>query len=498
MENRFNLVDEPWVPVANAGRVSLRRLFTCQDYRSIGGNPVQKIALMKLLLAIVQAAYTPKDDTRRRELAVEEMAFRCLEHLEQWHDRFFLYGDRPFLQMPMIVKAAKQGYGAVLPDVATGNTTILGQLQVERPLDDADRALLLVSQMGFALGGKKTDNSVTLTPGYMGKRNEKGKPSTGKPGPSIAHLGLLHNMVLGQSIWQSLWLNLLTARQIEETGVFLQGVGIAPWVEMPKGEDCSVARRLKQSLMGRLVPLCRFCLLADDGLHYSEGLQHANYADGVVDPTVAVDYSNKKARALWVNPDKRPWRELTALLGFISQNKSSGWQCMQLNAGISRVQGMGDAFTVWSGGLRVSSNAGEQYVAGTDDFVESQVRLSPDILGSLEFAQLQAEMSALEDVAKGLYGCVSSFFRLQKVDGTMVARRATQAFWEICERRFEDLVDACEHSESTAEGLRVLRRLFAHNARSVYDQHCPRHTARQIDHWAQSRQNFSKYLATGV
>ncbi|WP_442903849.1 type I-E CRISPR-associated protein Cse1/CasA, partial [Gilvimarinus sp. 1_MG-2023] len=55
MENRFNLIDEPWIPVADVGRVSLKDIFKRPDLRALGGNPVQKIALTKLLLAIVQA-----------------------------------------------------------------------------------------------------------------------------------------------------------------------------------------------------------------------------------------------------------------------------------------------------------------------------------------------------------------------------------------------------------------------------------------------------------
>jgi hypothetical protein len=52
MENRFNLIDEPWIPVADVGRVSLADLFTNADYRALGSTPVQKIALLKFLLAI--------------------------------------------------------------------------------------------------------------------------------------------------------------------------------------------------------------------------------------------------------------------------------------------------------------------------------------------------------------------------------------------------------------------------------------------------------------
>ena len=52
MERRFNLIDEPWLPIVDVGRVSLRQVFSEPSYRALGGNPVQKIALMKLLLAL--------------------------------------------------------------------------------------------------------------------------------------------------------------------------------------------------------------------------------------------------------------------------------------------------------------------------------------------------------------------------------------------------------------------------------------------------------------
>jgi hypothetical protein len=61
-ENRFNLVEEPWIPVTGEGLVSLRRVFSDGKLRAFGGNPVQKIALLKLLLAIAQSASTPEND----------------------------------------------------------------------------------------------------------------------------------------------------------------------------------------------------------------------------------------------------------------------------------------------------------------------------------------------------------------------------------------------------------------------------------------------------
>ena len=104
MERRFNLIDEPWLPIVDVGRVSLRQVFSESSYRALGGNPVQKIALMKLLLAIAQAACTPEDEAQWQALGAAGLAQRCLAYLEQWHERFFLYGDQPFLQMPSVEK----------------------------------------------------------------------------------------------------------------------------------------------------------------------------------------------------------------------------------------------------------------------------------------------------------------------------------------------------------------------------------------------------------
>jgi CRISPR system Cascade subunit CasA len=494
MENRFNLIDEPWVPVADAGRVSLRQIFEHPQYAGLGGNPVQKIALMKLLLAIAQAAATPADQQAWRELDTRALAARCLAYLEQWHDRFYLFGDKPFLQMPDIAKAKLRSYGAVLPEIAAGNTTVLSQIQVERRLDDASKALLLVTLMAFALAGKQTDNSVVLTPGYRGKCNDKGNHSSGKPGSAVARMGLLHSFLAGRSLLETLHLNLLTQTQITESRLFPQGLGAPPWEQMPEGEDCGVAQKLKQSLQGRLVPLGRFCLLTEEGLHYSEGLAHGGYKDGWVDPTVAVNYTGKEPRALWTDPEKRPWRELTSLLAFLEQQGTQGFQCLQLRAGLGRARDVAKDFAIWSGGLRVRDVTGEQKVSGSDDFVESQVWLHSDMLGQAWFAQLKEEMSSLDDVARSLYGRVAAYYKEQKVDGSKVAGQSVHMFWQLCERDFQALADHCGQDQQGVSTRAQLRRKFAAYAHQAYDRFCPRETARQLDHWAKCRPNHNNYL----
>lgn len=504
MDNRFNLIDEPWIPVADFGRVSLKEVFSRPELRALGGNPVQKIALTKLLLAIAQAAATPKDDEHWQQMGWQGMADRCLSYLHQWYDRFYLYGEKPFLQMPEIARAAEKSIGVVSPEVSTGNTTVLTQSQKEQALQDAERAVILIQQMSFGLSGKKTDNTIVLSAGYRGKQNDKGKAASGKTGVSVGHMGLLHSYWMAKSLVQTLWLNLFTQDNIAGLDMY-PALGTPPWEQMPTGEDDATARMLQCTFIGRLLPMGKFCLLSEAGIHYSDGIAHAGYLEGKADPTASIDFSQKKPKALWVNPNKRPWRELTALLQFVEQGKHSGFQTYQLQLPLKRLRHTCDEFALWSGGLKVSHNAGEQYASGTDDYVQSELWLTADLLGSYFLECFKHEMQLLDQLKNTLWSATVRYFRqLSDIDksGTGKAQpfvanqaeKATNLFWQLCERQAQALINACDTSEEARQQRLKLRKVFAGYAHEVFDRTCPNHSARQMDAWAQSRPHFSKYL----
>jgi CRISPR system Cascade subunit CasA len=145
---------------------------------------------------------------------------------------------------------------------------------------------------------------------------------------------------------------------------------------------------------------------------------------------------------------------------------------------------------IWSGGLRVSSNAGEQYVAGSDDFVESMIQLNSATLGGLWFANLQLEMDELEKLSKIVYSASFAYFKSQNMDNKGQAAQAGNLFWQLCERRFQDLVLACGSAEQAQE----LRPVFTRFVNKAYDTYCPRDSARQLDAWVKNRPNLGKYL----
>lgn len=489
IENRYNLIEEAWIPIVNIGYVSLREVFSQPSYRQLGGNPIQKIALSKLLLAIAQAAATPTDDQDWLTMGANGMASRCLAYLEQWQSRFYLYGEHAFLQMQSISRANIQSFGSVMPEIATGNTTVLTQTHIERPLADAEKALLIVTLMGFGLGGKKTDNSIVLSEAYTGKSNDNNKPATGKPGPNLGFMGYLHHFVTGPSLLETLWLNLFSQQAIADLGYYPDGIGLAPWEAMPIGENCKRARGLQHSLMGRLVPLSRFCLLTDAGLHYSEGIAHLGYKDGYADPSVAIIQTAAEPRALWSDPDKRPWRNLTALLSFLASNPSTSVNCPQLQMSLTRAKNHAIPLGIWSGGIRVSSNAGEQYLSGNDDFVEGYSALPANQLNPDWYEQLAAETSELEQLAKIVYSTTLSFCKNHRNESKVTAMAAETLFWQLCATHFQHLLLHCDQTEARF----ACRQRFADLALQAYDYYCHQQSARQLDAWARNRPNLSKY-----
>ena len=484
-ENSFNLIDEPWIPMADHGRISLRQAFS----ESVGavpwGPPLVKIPLFKFLLGVSQAACTPADDEKWLELGPDGLARSVLIYLQKHYGDFFLYGERPFLQLPSCVKAELKSYGTAMPEVASGNTTWLFHRQLEPALSDADKALLLLEQMSLCFGGKKPDNHLVLSSGYT-------KKASGKAGPALCHMGLLHSFLTGRSLTETLWLNLLTMEDIKGQPQWEHGLGVPPWEVMPQGESCPVAEQLKTSLMGRLVPLARFCLLDKNGLHFTEGIVHPDYLSGMADPSAAMDASKAKPKMLWVDPEKRPWRQLPALLSFLDTKKAgSGFYCLGLQKGLNRVRKYRDAcgiesVGVWSGGIKVSSTSGEQFLTGKDDELESEIKLDTSLLGDPWFHEFESLMEATENQAKMLYSAVNKYCRAMKMDDKSSGATAAETaglFWQMVEPNLQDMLDGCDDERSRAV---LLGRHYA-LVLMLYDEACPHGTGRQVEAWIKHR-----------
>lgn len=139
----------------------------------------------------------------------------------------------------------------------------------------------------------------------------------------------------------------------------------------------------------------------------------------------------------------------------------------------------------------MSSNAGEQYASGSDDFVESEISFDSSWLGEEWFLRLKAEMAIIDELSRNVYGCTMGYYKHQLADGKNQAAQASNLFWQHAEHHFQALLDAC--GNSTSESIRPI---FVKAALKAYDEYCPKETARQLDAWAANRPQLGKLLSS--
>lgn len=518
VENRFNLVEEPWIPVADAGLVSLRKIFTDQSLRSLGGNPIQKISITKLLLAIVQASWTPEDNVEWEKVGSSGMAQRALKYLDEKKNLFWLYGERPFLQKKQLAEMVKKrlehdmnnakkdsekqkiiekakpkmiGNGD-FPDLPAGNNTILFQNEYNSIIDDAGRALFLVTLLPFAFAGKQVDNSIKFD------NNNPPKSSIAKVGPSLGRICYLHTFVVSNTIVDTLFFNLWTNKDIKELKYFENGIGTPPWEKMPNHEGCPIAQSLKKSFIGMLLPLSRFVFFENEKLYFTEGIQYPNHKEGWIEPSMAIKQTGGTVSVLQAKANKKPWRELNALLAFIAEYE--GYSCLQLNMSLLRARQKNvPEIKIWSAGLEVTGDAFGQKVRGTNDFVESIITLNNDCFRKDWFDVFNNEMIDLYTISRYLAKSTYNYHKREIKDSkerdkraAYLSEHAQNLFWQLCERKSQDLVDSC--SEKNCATLHKIREIFAEYVNKAYNTYCPADTARQLDAWAANRPNLKKYL----
>ena len=238
MNKSFNLIDKPWIPVSLRGEVSLLQVFTDVSIKELSGTVLENLSIFKLLLAISQAAFTPKDDEEWKKTNLEDFGTRVVNYLSKHHDLFDLYSEKPFLQFPILKEKNDpkkiRPLRLLLPEVGSSNNPVLTDYNIQNVELDSVKARLLLQQMNFAFGGKKVDQKICLSQGHK-------KSAAGANGVSLGKNGFLHSYYFGNSLLETIFLNLMTQSDIAQVQVYESGIGTPPWECMPKGEIDDIA-----------------------------------------------------------------------------------------------------------------------------------------------------------------------------------------------------------------------------------------------------------------
>lgn len=133
-ERTFNLIDHGWIPIQGVNaRQGLKQIFSQGDLKQLSGNSVEKIVVLRLLLAITHAAVSLPDNAAWLSLSLPELAEKVIAYLQTWHDHFDLYGKKPFMQFPQLAQGKTSPFSVAQLCVATGNKVILKFVEYIHP-----------------------------------------------------------------------------------------------------------------------------------------------------------------------------------------------------------------------------------------------------------------------------------------------------------------------------------------------------------------------------
>lgn len=494
----MNLTIDAWILIVwndgKPGTVSLREAFERgHEIQDLAARPHERIALMRLLICIAQAALDGPAGYDDWKVCQPRIVSSVRDYLDRWWHAFELFGNgQRFSQVANLKKPVKksnadddQGNSTSKLDLAlaTGNNATLFDNSggSERTFTSSELALMLTAFQCFSPGGR------------IGVALWNGKETLGKGSsehaPCLAD-GMLHALLRGDNLLVTLHKNLMTKRQAEQ---FFgpDSWGRPVWESMPQRlADAEAVRNANHTYLGRLVPLTRAICLADDGrsLILANGLEYGSYADGWREPSATIVIRTVKGQqarvVLRASIDKAVWRELHALTVKAVGQSPGGPAALQ---NISHDE---EAFDLWVGGLVTNR-------AKPVDTTESVFHVPAAMLK--ETSQMVYERGVrLANTTEIRVRCAVSVYHKALGDyldrpetksrRQQIRSQAAAQFWTDIELAVPYLLEAAAAPESlglksewhnTAWGQSVWSA-----ARAAYERACPHETPRQIRAYA--------------
>lgn len=212
----FDLVHEPWIPVAGRGgvrRVSLRDcLVNAHEISGLAALPLEAVAVLRqvLLPAYLDAVFaeprTPPPrgaDDWEHLWKIGRLDGELIDaYLARYADRFNLFGERPFAQVAGLrtAKDETKPVSVLIPSTAAGNNVPLFTARTE-----ADPPALSPGQAVMALLAAHCWDTAGIKTGAAGDPQAKAGKTTGNKTGPLGSLGVV--VPLGQNLAETLLLH---------------------------------------------------------------------------------------------------------------------------------------------------------------------------------------------------------------------------------------------------------------------------------------------------
>lgn len=471
----MNLTRDPWIPAVRGDGtgtlLSLEGLFAeAHTLRDLAVKPHERIALMRLLLCITQAALDGPADEAAWEACGPLIQPRVKDYLEKWRSKFELFGDKErFLQIPNLAvgKSDDDGNPATKLDLAlaTGNNPTLfdNAAADQRSLGAARTALNLLAFQCFSPGGR------------IGVARWNGKDTPGRGSGNHAPCvpsSMVHTLLIGDCLLETVRLNLLTHEIIADTPPGRLGVPI--WEKIPNGaDDREAVDNATFTYLGRLVPLARCIRLQPDGtsLILANGLDFPLFP-AFREATATIIQKKDELGLLPASTGRSLWRQL----GPISVRRRSVRDPVSGPLALTHELRAAEV-GLWIGALITDKAKIEDVAEGFHKIPRSML----DTPGRIAF---EGGVRHAEEAESGLIQAVKHFAGELKM-GSPPYDRARQQFWTRVEQHLPALFDIARNMTPSEElsrsewGRRVRAAVL-----DAYRQVCPCLTPRQIQAYA--------------
>ena len=455
----FHLVDQPWVPVRYLdGQNDLASLDTVfrksANIADLDGPPHERIALMRLLVCITQAALGAPDTPDDWEGFGGGLESRIPAYLrrEDIFPHFNLFGEGPrFLQGEVDESVEPYLASQMVFHFATGNSPTLLDHEggTERPFSEAFLARTILTYQNFFVGGSMASKI-------------KGNGTS---------LKILHTFLKGKNLGQSVLLNCLDKETLLNAGI---AFGRPVWEDKSQGANCA-------ALLGRLVPFQCKLKLHPDSIHVwlEDGLSYPEFP-AAREPSATILSKKDERFLLRADLSRGIWKDLH----LVSQTRTTDAQPLSAPLTLqSHILGYEEDM--------VDLHLAELYKAKDAkiiDTVESFFTLPKALFTESGRARYEAGVLFAEARSNQLYGAIKQYGAALKNDSPPTDE-AKKHFWHDLDQKSGTLLEIIREPARLAglsfgEGSDPWTLAVRQAAQAAYDSVCPRQTPRQLQAYA--------------
>lgn len=520
--NNFNLIDEKWIP-SNIGYVSIKDCFINDNISIVGHNIREIISLTKFLEAVGLAATMFKTDSEKLEESLESFRNKVISYLEQNYNKFYLFGDNPFLQFPILktfdetTYNVKRSLATIIPEVSINNNIIYNTFNNSKnTYSNKEKAKYFICELGFCKntkdnGGDKPIIKLTKNKNYLKYISYDTNSHNPYEGANScvglfcsnngSNNGMLHGIIMADSILKTIFINLMTEETLLNYNFNkVKTLGQPPWDINNLTED----HEYKYCYFSRLIPLNRFILLNEDSddIYYTEGIRHITKSDYMNEALEQTSIFNYKANDLFFAANPVKLIQPVETLGVIFQtNNFSGTFIYKTINNIQEFvfnkfgEEEFENLSFWIGGMEMTDNTGLKYYS---NFIVSELNLNNfnnDINFEIFFKHINNIKMNIENIKKSIekyYNKINSRNKENKNKNKFNVDMYNQDTYILINNIYNDLFQYCCQSDENK--FKQLEKEISKFLITQYEKYCNKYS--EMLHFESFYKNYPSFSFT--